>query len=167
MENAFEWVEPKEWFAANGKYEIQGAMGFFSTLRIVLVSSIIIWLFATWMERTLGPMDFDWFFYGTLAVSSGLACVWLPWAIFQSLRFYYFRNCPPTIRVDRSGVTITNGNGPEKRTFPFTDIRCIEITVNEGQVPLLAFERCSQQFKFAIAPEIDLEALRRGIEEFR
>jgi hypothetical protein len=149
--NNIQWTVPKEWHIRKVLAELKEIITPGALIRIILVSvalAVGIWF---WAERTLGPLEFNWFRALALSVGYGIGVL----LVGASLTFF-----PQKIYISAKGIDV---RGLESvRRHKFDDIEVISI---EGSFPaVLTFRKRTRDYRFAIAESVDLEQLRQQIE---
>jgi hypothetical protein len=146
-----EWTVPREWHLQRVRAELRGVFNFGFFARIILVSvglAVGIWY---WVERKLGPLEFNWIRAIILSLAFGLGVLGV--GVVSTL-------IPPTVRISAKGITVLKSQS----TFlvPFSDI--VAISIEALPLPVLKFRKANRHFEYAIAPSVDLDRLRRELD---
>jgi hypothetical protein len=121
--------------------------------RIILVSVGLAVGICYGVERTLGPLEFNWTRAIAISILSGIGTLLVGGAA---------SFVPPSVQVSAKGITIHKGQG--SFVVSFRDASCI--CIQESAIPVLTFRNKKREYHYAIAQPVDLTQLRQLLERF-
>jgi len=148
------WTVPSRWHRQKVRAELHRILSVSSVLRIALVSILLslgIWF---WLERKLGPLDFNWPRAILISVLAGLGMLFVG----AALSFI-----PPTICISAKGIDVVQSPDHPLRIL-YKDM--MELSIQLPDPPILHFRKGKRDYRYAIAESIDLEQLRQQLERF-